>query len=148
MRGDWGHLLTWTLTLKVISSWMSHRPLTSYQVSLRSDEKIFVDFSATFEVKWLGNYEEIQKSGLRDFRYFGLVSETVGIFLIGWIRREIEFENSHFWNFKSHVTLTLTSTTLTNTTIWFNCGCIVFDCGRRTYVRTYVRTDGHFYRVY
>ena len=44
---------------------------------------------------------------------------------------EIDFENRHFRNFKSHVTLTLTSddleshmvvnvsSTLTNTTIWF-----------------------------
>jgi len=44
---------------------------------------------------------------------------------------EIEFENRHFWNFKSHVNWTLTSddlqshiivnvsSTLTNTTIWF-----------------------------
>ena len=35
------------MTLKVIQSWMSHRRLTSYQVSLRSDE---VDFLANFEV--------------------------------------------------------------------------------------------------
>jgi len=60
------------------------------------------------------------------------VSETVGIFLIGWkMVEEIDFENRHFWNFKSHVTLTLTldeleshivvnvSSILTNTTIWF-----------------------------
>jgi len=44
---------------------------------------------------------------------------------------EIDFEYHHFWNFKSHVTLTLTSddlesdiivndsSTLSNTTIWF-----------------------------
>ena len=53
--GDWGHLLTLTwprMTLKVISSWMFHRPLTSYQVSLRSDE---VDFLAKFEVTWLND---------------------------------------------------------------------------------------------
>jgi len=37
---------------------------------------------ANFEVTLLDNQEEIQKFGLRDFRYFGLVSETVGIFLI------------------------------------------------------------------
>ena len=73
-----------------------------------------------------------EKSGQRDFRYFGLVSEAVGIFLIGWkMADEIDFENRHFWQFKSHVTLTLTSddleshivvdvsSTLTNTTIWF-----------------------------
>ena len=30
------------MTLKVILSWMSHRPLTSYPVSLRSDEKKFL----------------------------------------------------------------------------------------------------------
>jgi len=34
------------------SLWMSHRPLTSYQVSLRLDE---VDFLANFEVTWLNN---------------------------------------------------------------------------------------------
>jgi len=45
--------------------------------------------------------------------------------------QEIEFENRHFWNFKSHMTLTLTSddleshvvmnvlSTLTNIIIWF-----------------------------
>jgi len=32
-----------------------------------------------------------------DFRYFGLVSETVGIFWIGWkMVEEIDFENRHF----------------------------------------------------
>jgi len=68
---------------------------------------------------------------------------------------EIDFENRHFWNFKSHVTLTLTlddpeshvivnvPSTLTNSTIWFVAAlCLIVD------VRTYVRTDGHFYRVY
>jgi len=35
----WPHM-----TLKVMSPWMSHRPLTSYQVSLRSDEKTFCRF--------------------------------------------------------------------------------------------------------
>ena len=62
---------------------------------------------------------------------------------------EIDFENRHFWNFKSHVTLTLTSddleshivmnvsSTLTNTTIWFVAALsLIVD------VRTYVRTDG------
>jgi len=56
---------------------------------------------------------------------------------------------------KSHVTLTLTSddlerhivvnvsSTLTNTTIWF-----VAALSLIVVVRTYVRTDGHFYRVY
>jgi len=50
--GHSGHLLTLTLTsddLEVISSWMSHRPLTSYQVSLKSDK---VDFLANFEVTY------------------------------------------------------------------------------------------------
>jgi len=62
---------------------------------------------------------------------------------------ETDFENRHFWNFKSHVTLTLTSddleshivvnvsSTLTNTTIWFVTAlCFIVD------VWTYVRTDG------
>jgi len=61
---------------------------------------------------------------------------------------EIEFENRHFWNFKSHVTLTLTSddleshifvnvsSTLTNITIWFVAAlCLIVDV--RTDVRTY-----------
>ena len=65
---------------------------------------------------------------------------------------EIDFENRHFWNFKSHVTLTLTSddleshiivndsSTLTNTTIWFVAAlCLIVDV--RTYVRRYGRTD-------
>ena len=83
-------------------------------------------------------------------RYFGLVSETVGIFLIGWkMAVEIDSENSHFWNFKSHVTLTLTSddlesdifvndsSTVTNSTIWFVAALsLIVD------VRTYVWTDG------
>jgi len=59
---------------------MSHRPLTSYQASLRSDED---EFLANFEVTLLDNYEEIQKSGPRDLGCFGLVSETIEIFLIG-----------------------------------------------------------------
>jgi len=78
---------------------------------------------------------------------------------------EIDFENHHFWNFKSHLTLTLTSddlesdifvndsSTLTNTTIWFVAALsLIVDV--RTYVQTderteaYVVTDGHFYRVY
>ena len=43
--GDWGHLLSLTQTsLKVISSWMTRRPVTSDRVSLRSDE---VDFWQT-----------------------------------------------------------------------------------------------------
>jgi len=60
---------------------------------------------------------------------------------------EINFENRHFWNFKSHVTLTLTSddesgivvndsSTLMNTTIWFVAAlCLIVD------VWTYVWTD-------
>jgi len=67
---------------------------------------------------------------------------------------EIEFENRHFLNFKSSVTLTLTSgdleshigmnvsSTLINTTIWFVAAlCFIVD------VCT-VRMDVHFYRVY
>ena len=73
----------------------------------------------------------------------------VGIFLIGWkMAEEIEFANRHFWNFKTHVTLTLTlddleshiivnvSSTLTNTTVWFVAAlCFIVD------ERTYGRTD-------
>jgi len=62
---------------------------------------------------------------------------------------EIEFENRHFWNFRSHITLTLTSddlesivnvsSTLTNTTIWFVAALsLIVD------VRMYGQTDGHF----
>ena len=69
---------------------------------------------------------------------------------------EIEFENHHFWNFKSHVTLTLTSddleshivvnvsSTLTNTTIWFVAALsLIVDVRTdgRTDERTYVCTD-------
>ena len=55
---------------------------------------------------------------------------------------EIEFENHHFCNFKSHMTLTLTSddleshiivnvsSTLTNTAIWFVAA--LFHCGRKS----------------
>jgi len=130
---------------------MFHQPVTSYQVSLIPDE---VDFLANFEVTWLDNKKEIQKSGLSDFRYFGLVSETVGIFLIVWkMVEEIDFENRHFWNFKSHMTLTLisddleshivvnVSLTLTNTTIWFVAALsLIVDV--RMDGRTYVRIDG------
>jgi len=72
---------------------------------------------------------------------------------------EIEFENRHFRNFKSHVTSTLTSddleshivvnvsSILTNTTIWFVAAlCFIVDVW--TYVHTYVWMDGHFYWVY
>jgi len=65
---------------------------------------------------------------------------------------EIDFENHHFLNFKSHVTLTLTSddlesaivvndsSTLTNTTIWFVAGLsLIVDV--RTYICTDVRMD-------
>jgi len=65
---------------------------------------------------------------------------------------EIDFENRHFWNFKSHVTLTLTSddleshiivnvsSTLTNSTIWFVAAmCLIVD------VRTDRHTDGCTY---
>ena len=70
---------------------------------------------------------------------------------------EIEFET------KSHVTLTLTlddleshivvnvSSTLINTAIWFLAAlCLIVDIHTDgwTDVRTYVRTDGHFYWVY
>ena len=61
---------------------------------------------------------------------------------------EIDFENHHFLNFKSHVTLTLTSddleshivvnvsSTLTNSTIWFVAAlCLIVD------VQMYVRMD-------
>ena len=65
---------------------------------------------------------------------------------------EIDFDNRHFLNFKSHVTLTLTlddleshiivnvSSTLTNSTIWFVATlCLIVD----------VRMDGRtFLRVY
>ena len=77
-------------------------------------------------------------------------------FFDGWkIAEEIEFENRHFWNFKSHVTLTLTlddleshivmnvSSTLTNTIIWF-----VAALSLIVNVRMDVRMDGHFYQVY
>jgi len=60
-----------------------------------------------------------------------------------------DFEYRHFWNFKSHVTLTLTSddleshivmnvsSTLTNTTIWFVAAlCFIMDV--QTYVRTFL----------
>ena len=69
---------------------------------------------------------------------------------------EIDFKYRHFCNFKSHVTLTLTSddlesdivvndsSTLTNTTIWFVAALsLILDI--RTYRKTYIRT---FYRVY
>ena len=65
---------------------------------------------------------------------------------------DIEFENRHFLNFKSHVTLTLTSddleshivvnvlSTSTNTTIWFVAAlCFIVDV--RTDRRTYGQTD-------
>jgi len=69
---------------------------------------------------------------------------------------EIEFENHHFLNFKSHVTLTLTmdnlesyiivnvSLTLTNTTtcIWFVAALSLIVDVRRIDVRAYGRTDG------
>jgi len=61
---------------------------------------------------------------------------------------EIVFENCHFWNFKSHATLTLTSddleshivvnesSTITNTTVWFVAAlCFTVD------VRMDVRRD-------
>jgi len=64
---------------------------------------------------------------------------------------EIDFENRHFLNFKSHVTLTLISddlesdivvnesSTLTNTAIWFVAALsLIVDV--RTYVRTYGQT--------
>jgi len=41
---------------------------------------------------------------------------------------------------ESHIVLNV-SLTLTNTTIWFVAGCIVFHCGR-TDISTYVCTDG------
>jgi len=69
---------------------------------------------------------------------------------------EIDFENRYFWNFKSHVTLTVTSddlespivvnvsSTLTITTI-----CFVAALSLIVNVRTDVRTDGRtFYLVY
>jgi len=66
---------------------------------------------------------------------------------------EIDFEYRHFWNFTSHVTLTLTSddleshiivnvsSTLTNSTIWFVAALCLWTYVR-TYGRTYGRTDG------
>ena len=69
--------------------------------------------------------------------------------------KEIEFENCHFLNFKSHVTLTLTSddleshifvnvsSTLTNTTIWFVAAlCLIVDIYGWTDRRTDGQTDG------
>jgi len=76
---------------------------------------------------------------------------------------EIDFENRHFWNFKSYMTLTLilddleshivvnVSSTLTTTTIWFVAAlCFIVDVWMygRLYGRTYVWPDRHFYRVY
>ena len=70
---------------------------------------------------------------------------------------EIDCENRHLWNFKSHVTLTLTSddleihivvnvsSTLTNSTIWFVPAlCLIVDVRTdvRMYGHTYGRTDG------
>ena len=67
---------------------------------------------------------------------------------------ETDFENRHFWNFKSHVTLTLTSddleshiivnvsSTLTNTTTrYLVCGCIEFDCGRTDIFTGFIRSS-------
>jgi len=60
---------------------------------------------------------------------------------------EIEFGNHYFLNFKSHMTLTLTSDDLESD--YLVCDCIV---SLWTYIWTDictdVRTDGHFYRVY
>jgi len=84
------------------------------------------------------------------------VLENVGIFLIGRkMAEEIDFENHHFLNFKSHVTLTLTSddleshivvnvsSTLTNSTIWFVAALsLIVDV--RTDDHTDGQTDGHF----
>ena len=68
--------------------------------------------------------------------------------------KEIEFENRHFWNFKSHVTLTLTSddperhivvnvsSTLTNTTIWFVAALSLIVDVRTDVCTDYGRTDG------
>jgi len=66
---------------------------------------------------------------------------------------EIEFENRHFCNFKSHVTLILTSddleshmivnvsSTFTNTTIWFVAAlCFSVDVFTVNYVRTDIFT--------
>jgi len=156
LRGDWGHLLTLTLTSDDLESHII--------VNVSSTSNIIPSFINIGRSRFFGKFwshlarklREIQKSGPRDFRYFGLVSETVGIFLIGWkMAEEIHFENRHFWKFKSHVTLTLTSddleshivvnasSTLTNIIIWFVAAfSLIVD------VQTYVWTDGHFYRVY
>jgi len=68
---------------------------------------------------------------------------------------EIENLKIVIFETKSHVTLTLAlddleshifvnvSSTLTNITLWFLAALsLIVD------VRTYIRTDGHFYRVY
>jgi len=66
---------------------------------------------------------------------------------------ETDFQNRHFRNFKSHMTLSLTSDdleshivvnvslTLTNTIIWFMAAlCFIVDV--QTYIRMYGRTYG------
>jgi len=67
---------------------------------------------------------------------------------------EIDFENRHFLNFKSHLILTLTWDDL-ESHIFVNVSSTLFGLWLHwvwlwTYLRTDVglRTDGHFYRVY
>jgi len=58
-----------------------------------------------------------------------------------WLRSSPDLDPDLGWPWKSY--LVNVSSTLTNTTIWFVAAlCFIVD------VRTYVRTDGHFYWVY
>ena len=125
------------MTLKVISSWMSDWLLTSHQVSLRSDK---VDFWQSLKSRDSITRRKL-KNPARDFRYFGLVSETVGIFLTSWkLAEEIDFENRHFWNlklsdldpdlgwpWKSYCRECLIDH---NKYHYLVCGCIESDCGQ------------------
>ena len=87
--GDWGHLLTLTLTSDDLESHIVVNVSSTSNIIpsfIKIGQKKFLSiFLAKFEVTWLDNWEEIQKSGLRYFRYFGLVSETVGIFF-DWLK--------------------------------------------------------------
>ena len=126
---------------------MFRRPLTSYQVTLISDE---VDFWQTLKSRDSITRTKFKNPAGEILDILVLYQKPLDFFLIGWkMADKIDFEQRHFWNFKSHVTLTLTSddlesdivvndsSTLTNTTIWFVAALsVIVD------VRTYVRMDG------
>ena len=114
----------------------TNQPLTMYQISLRSDERILQrsrQFSSKFKVVWQKNYDRYQKSCPNKFRYFPLVQESAVICQLPLkMAEETDFDNGRISNLQHHVTL--------DRAIWH----MVVHHSSTTYVPNFIRIGESF----